>query len=101
MQASNYPEDKLVFVQGMVEDTLPATAAEQLCLLRLDTDLYQFMYHELIHLYPRLTSGGIMIIDDYGFYQGSRKATDQYIAENSLKVFLNRVDDSVRLVVKP
>lgn len=101
MSASNYPQDRLIFVQGMVEDTIPATMAPQLSLLRLDTDLYQSTYHELVHLYPTLSPGGIMIIDDYGFYQGSRKATDQYIAENKLKVFLNRVDDSVRLVIKP
>lgn len=101
MSASNYPNDNLIFVEGMVEDTIPGTMAPQLSLLRLDTDLYQSTYHELVHLYPTLTSGGVMIIDDYGFYQGSRKATDQYIAENRLKVFLNRVDDSVRLVIKP
>lgn len=101
MSASNYPADKLVFVEGMVEDTIPGQMAAQLSLLRLDTDLYKSTYHELVHLYPALVSGGIMIIDDYGFYQGSKIATDQYIAENKLKVFLNRVDDSVRLVVKP
>jgi O-methyltransferase len=101
MRNSGYPEDKLVFVEGMVEDTIPGQAAEQLSLLRLDTDLYKSTYHELVHLYPRLSSGGILIIDDYGTFQGSRKATDQYIAENNLKVFLNRVDDGVRLVVKP
>jgi hypothetical protein len=75
--------------------------ADRLSLLRLDTDFYKSTHHELVHLYPTLSSGGILIIDDYGFYQGSRKATDQYIAENNLKVFLNRVDDNVRLVVKP
>ena len=101
MRASNYPEDKLVFVEGMVESTIPAQMSDQLSLLRLDTDLYQSTYHELTHLYPKLASGGIMIIDDYGFYQGSRAATDQYIAENKLKVFLTRIDDSVRLVIKP
>lgn len=101
MRASQYPQDKLVFVKGMVEDTLPAQMADQLALLRLDTDLYKSTYHELVHLYPKLSSGGILIIDDYGYYQGSRAATDQYIIENKLKVFLNRVDDSVRLVVKP
>jgi len=101
MAASNYPEDKLVFVEGMVEDTVPGQAADQLSLLRLDTDLYKSTYHELVHLYPRLATGGILIIDDYGYFQGSRAATDQYIAENKLKLFLTRIDESVRLVVKP
>jgi O-methyltransferase len=101
MRASSYPEDKLVFVEGMVEDTLPGQAPDQLGLLRLDTDLYKSTYHELVHLYPKLVKGGILIIDDYGNFQGSRLATDQYIAENNLKIFLARIDGSVRLVVKP
>jgi hypothetical protein len=101
MRGSAYPEDKLIFVEGMVEDTIPGTMADQLALLRLDTDFYKSTHHELTHLYPTLASGGILIIDDYGQFQGSRLATDQYIAENQLRVFLNRVDDGVRLVVKP
>jgi len=101
MRTSGYPEDKLVFVEGMVEDTIPGAMAEQLSLLRLDTDFYKSTYHELVHLYPTLSSGGILIIDDYGHYQGARVATDQYIAENKLKIFLSRVDYSVRLAVKP
>ena len=101
MRTSQYPEDKLVFVKGMVEDTIPGQMPGQLSLLRLDTDLYKSTYHELVHLYPRLNSGGVLIIDDYGFYQGARIATDQYITENNLKVLLNRIDSTVRLVVKP
>jgi O-methyltransferase len=101
MQSSKYPEDKLLFVEGMVENTIPGQMAAQLSLLRLDTDLYSSTYHELVHLYPTLSAGGILIIDDYGFYQGSRAATDQYISEARLKVFLTRIDNSVRLVVKP
>lgn len=101
MRTSGYPENKLVFVEGLVEDTTPGTMAEQLCLLRLDTDFYKSTYHELMHLYPTLSSGGILIIDDYGQYQGARLATDQYIAENNLRLFLSRIDYSIRLAVKP
>ena len=101
MAKSSYPMDQLIFVEGMVEDTIPGTIPDQLALLRLDTDFYKSTYHELTHLYPKLSSGGILIIDDYGQFQGSRIATDQYIDENKLRVFLNRVDDGVRLVVKP
>ncbi|ARJ65208.1 hypothetical protein WV31_05830 [Magnetospirillum sp. ME-1] len=98
---SHYPSDKLVFVEGMVEETIPGTAPDKISLLRLDTDLYQSTYHELVHLYPRLVPGGVLIIDDYGMYQGAKAAVDQYFSENSLPVFLNRVDESVRLVIKP
>jgi O-methyltransferase len=101
MRSSGYPEDKFVFVEGMVENTIPGTMAERLSLLRLDTDLYRSTYHELVHLYPTLSSGGILILDDYGYFQGARAATDQYIAENKLKIFLSRIDYSIRLAVKP
>jgi len=101
LRTSNYPEENLVFVEGLVEDTLPGIRPEQLSILRLDTDFYNSTLHELTHLYPGLVSGGVLIIDDYGYFQGSRLATDKYIADNNLKIFLNRVNYSVRLAVKP
>jgi len=64
-------------------------------------DFYRSTYHELVHLYPRLAAGGILIIDDYGAFQGARIATDLYIAEHRLPLFLSRIDASVRLAVKP
>jgi O-methyltransferase len=99
--SSGYPEDKFVFVEGMVEDTLPATRPDAISVLRLDTDLYRSTRHELVHLYPRLSVGGILIIDDYGAFLGAKVATDQFIEENKLPLFLSRIDSSVRLAVKP
>jgi hypothetical protein len=101
VSSSGYPADKFVFVEGKVEDTIPATRPEQISLLRLDTDLYSSTHHELVHLYPLLTPGGILIIDDYGAFQGARIATDQFIEENKLPLFLSRIDVSLRLAVKP
>jgi hypothetical protein len=98
--SSGYPEDKFVFVPGRVEDTLPATRPEKISLLRLDTDFYSSTYHELVHLYPLLSTAGILIIDDYGAFQGARIATDQYIHENKLPLFLSRINVGVRLAVK-
>ena len=99
--SAGYPEDKLVFVEGLVEETLPAIRPEHISLLRLDTDLYRSTYHELVHLYPLLVAGGILIVDDYGAFQGAKLATDQFIAETRAPLFLSRVDSSVRLAVKP
>jgi O-methyltransferase len=96
-----YPDEHLRFVEGMVEDTIPAVVPEQIAILRLDTDFYSSTKHELEHLYPRLSPGGILIIDDYGAFPGSRMATDEYAAEHRLDWFLHRVDAHVRLVVKP
>jgi O-methyltransferase len=74
---------------------------EQIALLRLDTDWYESTYHELVHLYPRLAPGGVLIVDDYGFWRGSREATDQYFREQSVPTLLTRVDHTARMAVKP
>jgi hypothetical protein len=100
MRSTGYDEDRLIFVAGKVEETLPAAAPEKIALLRLDTDWYESTYHELVCLYPRLTVGGVLIIDDYGHWQGARQAVDQYIKENQLKLLLNRIDYTGRMAVK-
>jgi O-methyltransferase len=97
----SYPEERLRFVKGMVEDTIPAVVPDRIAILRLDTDFYSSTKHELQHLYPRLSPGGILIIDDYGAFPGSRMATDEYAAEHGINWFLHRVDAHVRLVMKP
>jgi len=95
-----YDPSKLVFVKGRVEETIPAQAPSQISILRLDTDWYESTYHELVHLYPRLSVGGVLIIDDYGFWEGARKAVDRYIEENRLKLLLNRIDRDGRVAIK-
>jgi len=101
LNSLGYPDKHLRFVKGMVEDTIPAVAPDRIAILRLDTDFYASTKHELQHLYPRLSPGGILIIDDYGAFPGARMATDEYAAEHGLTWFLHRVDAHVRLVVKP
>jgi O-methyltransferase len=96
-----YPQDHLYFVEGLVEETIPQHLPEQIAILRLDTDFYSSTKHELKHMYPRLVSGGILIIDDYGAFDGCRRAVDEYAAEHGMRWFLNRIDAHVRLVVKP
>jgi O-methyltransferase len=96
-----YPEERIHFVEGLVEKTLPATAPQEIALLRLDTDWYRSTKHELEHLYPRLAPGGVLILDDYGHWQGARRAVDEYLAENRLPLLLNRIDGTARIAVKP
>lgn len=95
-----YPRDKIYFVQGKVEDTIPQTTPEHISLLRLDTDWYESTRHELIHLFPRLRAGGVMIIDDYGHWKGARQAVDEYLAGSKARVLLNRIDYTGRIAVK-
>lgn len=97
---TGYPEEHLVFVEGEVQKTLPATAPERVALLRLDTDWYESTLHELVHLYPRLARRGVLVLDDYGSFEGARRAVDEYLAENRLGIFLNRVDATGRLAIK-
>lgn len=99
--ALDYPAERIHFVKGLVEDTIPARAPEKIALLKLDTDFYRSTKHEFIHLYPRLQRGGILIIDDYGALQGSRTATDEYLRENDIPFFPARIDEHVRIGIKP
>lgn len=98
---TGYPADRVRLVPGRVEETIPAAAPETIALLRLDTDWYESTRHELAHLYPRLSSGGILIVDDYGHWQGARAATDEFLEQLDRPLFLSRVDYTVRLAVKP
>lgn len=97
----DYPNEKIHFVKGKVEDTIPKVKIpEKIAILRLDTDWYESTKHELEHLYPRLVKGGIIIIDDYGHWQGCKQAVDEYFFENNIELFLQRIDYTCRMGVK-
>lgn len=98
MHSTHYPSKMISFVQGKVEETIPATIPSLISILRLDTDWYESTKHELIHLYPLISKSGVLIIDDYGAWDGSRKATDEYFS--SMPIMLNRIDAHGRLVIK-
>lgn len=95
-----YDSTKIRFVKGRVEETLPDCAPEVISLLRLDTDWYESTRHELICLFPRLATGGVIIIDDYGHWRGAREATDEYMANNGVRMFLQRIDYTGRIGIK-
>jgi len=89
--STGYNPNNFVFVKGKVEDTIPDQIPSKIALLRLDTDWYESTYHELVHLFPRLVKGGVLIIDDYGTWEGSRLAVDEYILKRREKIMLMRV----------
>jgi hypothetical protein len=97
---TGYPADRLHLVRGRVEDTLPDRAPDSLALLRLDTDWYESTRHELRELYPRLATGGVLIVDDYGHWEGARRAVDEYFASEAPPVLLHRIDYTGRIAVK-
>ncbi|MEU0523041.1 TylF/MycF/NovP-related O-methyltransferase [Streptomyces niveus] len=95
-----YPGERVHYVQGLVEDTVPQQAPEQISILRLDTDWYASTKHELEFLYPRLVSGGVLLIDDYGYWQGSRQAVDEFLEKTGERLLMLRMDEG-RIAVKP
>ena len=100
MAATGYPADRVEFVQGKVEDTIPGRAPERIGLLRLDTDWYESTRHELEHLWDRLEPGGVLIIDDYGHWAGAREAVDEFFAGRADAPLLSRIDYTGRIGVK-
>jgi O-methyltransferase len=98
--STGYPQEKMHFIQGKVEETLPSVSPNLLALLRLDTDWYESTKHELVHLFPLLNPLGLLIIDDYGHWKGARKAVDEYLSEHKLNLYLHRVDYSCRVAVR-
>ena len=98
--STGYPSNKLVFVKGKVENTIPKIIPTKIALLRLDTDWYASTRHEVPHLYPLISNNGVLIIDDYGFFTGSQKAIDEYLQKNKLPILLNRIDCTGRIAIK-
>ncbi|MFK7767053.1 MAG: TylF/MycF/NovP-related O-methyltransferase [Mariniblastus sp.] len=97
MAATGYDTGRIQFVKGKVEDTLPNTTPEKIALLRLDTDWYESTRCELEHLFPKLVPGGVLIVDDYGHWEGCRRAVDEYFEKNNIPMLLNRIDYTGRI----
>lgn len=101
LASTGYPPERIHYVRGRVEDTLPYAPGFEVALLRLDTDWYESTRHELTHLYPQLSPGGVLIIDDYGDWQGAREATDEYLRTHpEFPILLYPIDETGRIAVK-
>ncbi len=98
--ATGYPQERLHFVAGPVEETIPGTLPESIALLRLDTDWYESTRHELLHMYPLIEQAGVLMIDDYGHWEGARRAVDEYFAAVAEPVLLSRIDYTGRMAIK-
>jgi O-methyltransferase len=99
LRTSNYDPDRMRFVQGPVESTIPGTVPDRIAVLRLDTDWYESTAHEMEHLYPLISPGGVLIVDDYGYWEGARRAIDEYLAKHDVTLFLQRIDHTGRAAV--
>ncbi len=92
-----YPAKKIRFIKGLVEKTLPAEAPTAISVLHLDMDFYEPTLHALKCLFSLISKGGYLIIDDYGAWQGCRRAVDEYFGENYKK---SKGDWSQRIIKK-
>ena len=98
---THYPRERVTMIKGKVEETIPTPAVGKIALLRLDTDWYESTRHELVHLFPLLVEGGVLIVDDYGDWQGSKEAVDEYFGEHKeFAPLLHRIDGAGRMCVK-
>lgn len=90
------------FVKGDISETLklPENIPELISILRLDTDWYESTKTELEVLYPNLSERGVLIVDDYGHWEGSRKAVDEYFSNKNYKPLFNIIDQDCRSAIK-
>ena len=82
------------FVTLKISKNLP----KKISLLRLDTDFYKSTKAELKYLFPLLSKGGVLIVDDYGSWLGSKKAVDEYFLKK--KYWIHFIDHSARMIIK-
>ena len=97
-----YPPHYLSYHKGWFQDTLPKDSddIDAIAILRLDGDWYASTKICLEYLYDKVVPGGFIIIDDYGCYEGCKKAVDSFIEERGLAIFLNYSDPSCRYWIK-
>ena len=100
LAATSYDSNKIYYIQGKVEETIPGELPSKISILRLDTDWYESTKHEMTHLFPRLSPKGVLIIDDYNTWSGSRQAVDEYFSSENISMFLMTLGDSA-IGVKP
>jgi O-methyltransferase len=84
-------DDKIVFVPGFFEDTLKTLSSERFALIRLDSDSYESVETSLVHLYPLVSDGGIVIIDDWHL-PGCQAAVHDYLAQHGIKADIRPCD---------
>jgi len=97
---AGFLDDNVKFIQGDVLETLKAAnnLPDQIAVMRLDTDWYESTKIELDALYPRLSVGGILVIDDYGHYAGAKKAVDEYFKD--MRPYFQYIDYTARIAIK-
>lgn len=99
LSKSSFPKNNVKYVIGDVCETLKDknNIPKLISLLRLDTDWYESTKIELESMYPNLSNNGILIVDDYGYWNGSKKAVDEYFLNK--KIIINKLKNDVAIVI--
>jgi hypothetical protein len=84
---------RVKFIQGLFQDTLPNTNIGPIAVAHLDGDWYESTLTCLTAVWPQLSVGGILQLDDYGTWQGCRTATDEYFAGRQDAISITKVDE--------
>ena len=102
LKNTGYPEKKINLIKGWFQETLGANKNQigEIALLRLDGDFYESTLITLRELYPLVITGGVIIIDDYGGFEGCKKAVDEFFKEQSINAKLIYVENSIRYFFK-
>ena len=102
LKDTGYPKNKINLIKGWFQDTLNVNKKfiKNIALLRLDGDFYESTMITLEELYPLVSKGGVVIIDDYGGFQGCKKAVDEYFDKINYHPPLIYVENSIRYFVK-
>jgi O-methyltransferase len=85
-------DDRVKFLEGWFEQTLPEAPIQSLSVLRADGDMYKSTMNILVPLYPKVSEGGFVIIDDYGAVPGCRRATDDFRVRHSITEPMINID---------
>ena len=85
-------DDQVRFLVGWFGDTLPYAPIERLAILRLDGDMYESTMDSLHSLYPKLSQGGYVIVDDYGAVPACKAAVEDFRATNGIMEKLEQID---------
>jgi O-methyltransferase len=92
-------DERVRFLHGWFKDTLPTAPINAVSILRLDGDIYESTMDALTALYPKVSPGGFVIVDDYGSVEGCRTAVEDYRKMHNLSEPIQWVEDWQRACV--
>jgi O-methyltransferase len=95
------PDEATTLVKGWFQDTLPSLPVGAIALLHVDADWYESVRTVLDHLYAKVAPGGFVVLDDYGYWEGCRRAWEDYCAEHALRVDMTWIDGNAAYLQKP